>query len=145
MTTCHRNLLVISLFLFSIFTTISSEINGRLFYLENDIEKPIIGATISLIGTTSGAISNTEGKFKIIINDKIKLNEIKLTINATGFKSKSVIWKNEFLNIKLEEKYFQSDGIVVSANKKNRSNSRCSYFNFHNLRTRIAIKTNELS
>ena len=63
MTTCHRNLLVISLFLFSIFTTISSEINGRLFYLENDIEKPIIGATISLIGTTSGAISNTEGKF----------------------------------------------------------------------------------
>lgn len=118
MTTCHRNLLVINLFLFSILTSIASEINGRIFYIDNDTEKPIIGSTISLVGTTSGAISDINGKFKIIFNENIKFSEIKLNVNATGFKSKSVIWKDGFLNIKLEEKYFQSEGVVVSANKK---------------------------
>jgi len=117
---CRRNLLVFSLFLIFALNLSSKDIEGRVFSIEDGKELVLPGAIVQIKGTNYGAIADKEGVFKIIFkdNNKLDLDNILLSVSATAYKTKIVKYSNNFIEIQLEQNNFQSDNIVVSANKK---------------------------
>lgn len=118
----HHNLLIISLILIFSNITFSSEFNseikGKVSYTDNDKSIPVIGARVSVKGTNYGAITDKNGNFNIKFKKKFNEKELDIIVIATGFESKIVKWNIGFLIVELEEKVFQSENIVVTANKK---------------------------
>lgn len=110
------NLLIISAFIIYNPSLYSHEIKGNVNYINNSETNPIIGATVFIKGTNYGTYTDINGNFTL--NVKNELNEINITVNAVGFKSKTIKWKGDVLNVTLIENSFQSDNVVVSANKK---------------------------
>ncbi len=80
----------LSLFLFSI-SSLNAQINKTIKGLVIDEKgEPLIGATISVKGTTTGAMADIDGKFSI----KLTKNNAVLKISFIGYKTKEVKAKN---------------------------------------------------
>ncbi len=92
--------------------------NGRIS--DNAGGKPLPGATVRLEGTAYGAVTNTEGFFKI---RSLPLKKFTALVSFVGYMSKKVSFdlsKNDsiFILINLEEQKLLTSEVVVSANKR---------------------------
>ena len=117
----HHNLLAFSFLLLIFSHNLSSlTIEGKVITIEDGSPLFLPGAIVQIQNTNYGAVANSEGIFKIDIKNekKIDLENIFLLVSATAYKSKIVKYNNEFIEIELKSNNFQTDNIVVSANKK---------------------------
>lgn len=71
----------------------------------------VIGASVAVKGTTTGSITDLDGKFSIA---NIKEGET-LTISYIGYTTQEVVWKGQPLNIVLKEDTEVLDEVVVLA------------------------------
>lgn len=111
--------LIIFLFIFNeIFAKPKGSLKGEILDIETN--KPIVGATIRIEGTTLGSFTNKYGKFDI---KSIPIGNYKLLISAVGYetyKTEIKISENKDTNIviNLKPKVLIASEIVVTANKK---------------------------
>lgn len=80
---------------------------------------PLIGATISLVGTNYGNYSGKDGNFRL---DKVQVGRYTLRASAVGYEPMqfNIVLNSGselILNIELIESYVQTDTVVVSAAK----------------------------
>ena len=99
--------------------TIRGSVNDKI------LQKPIAGATVSIVGISKGVACDTEGNFNI---EHVPVGTHTLVVSAIGFKELVIsnivlnTGKELVLSISLEEKILQGKEIVVkSGRKKNTS------------------------
>lgn len=108
----HHNLFSLIL-LFVATTNIFANIDGSV--LDSSSNEPIIGARVSISKTLLGDIVDYKGTFSI----KTNLDTFLLEVNSPGYEKFTHVIKGEkHLNIKLNRVSYQSNEIIVSANKK---------------------------
>lgn len=98
----------------------SKSISGSIISAEDG--QPVIGATVMVKGTTTGTISDADGKFKI----NLQGNEKTLVISFVGMKTLIIEAKNN-MQIKLESGVRQMEEVVVTAVGIKRSQKSLGY------------------
>jgi len=102
--------LLLSAFLLTISTLslqAQQNISGRV--VDNQTGEPLQGATIVIKGTSSGATTNAEGRFQL----SAQIGQ-ELQISHTGFKTLTLVIRNEQLNISLEAETISLNEVVVT-------------------------------
>lgn len=88
-------------------------ISGKI--INSKTKQPIEFANISIIGTSTGTITNMDGEFEILISEKFKKRQI--SVSYIGYKTYSIpIFqiKDKFLNVELVNIGITIDEIVVT-------------------------------
>lgn len=99
---------------FSCFSQQERSISG--IVLDGKTNEPLPSASIRIKGTRQGAITNFDGKFQYKIKTKKKIENIILTINFIGFKSKDIkIGNTSYFVIKLTEDVANLDEIIITS------------------------------
>jgi len=107
----HIKLLFIFFWLLIPFSIIAQEITLSGAVLSQGDRTPLPGATVSIKGTSSGALTDVDGNFSITA----KSGNI-LVVSFVGYETQSyVIHNNEFLKIDLKENVSQLNEVVVTA------------------------------
>ncbi len=74
--------------------------------------EPIIGASIRIKGTTTGLISNYEGKFEVTLQD---MKSATLSFSSMGFVPKEVVVNSsQVINVTMEENLTQIQEVVIT-------------------------------
>ena len=100
--------------------------------LDNDMELPLIGASIIILETNPivGTISDTDGKFKI---ENIPIGKIDLQISYVGYHTISISnislnsAKEAYMEIKLKEKIYNTNEVVIVAHQKDKPVNELAY------------------
>ena len=82
--------------------------------ITDDKSEPIVGATIQLLGSYNGTVSNSNGKF---ILDGLPLGQTDVEIRSIGFKPTRLstnITEGSFLNVQLEKSTLTMGEVVVT-------------------------------
>lgn len=83
--------------------------NGQISGIVTDGIEPLIGVSVSVKGTTIGAVTDLNGAFSLAIPQNGK----ELTFSYIGFIPKTLPISQSFMNIKLEENHAMLDEVVV--------------------------------
>lgn len=74
---------------------------------------PVIGATITVAGTTNGTVSEADGSFRFPIKHALPVT---LQVRAVGYKTQEVdVYENEAITITLKDQANTLDEVVVTA------------------------------
>jgi hypothetical protein len=97
----------------------SKEISGVI--IDQDSKAPIAGATIMVKGTTRGVVTDSLGRFKIMVDDK---NTITLEISSVGYETQTLVmnkkkrWQNVKVIMKGDESILMGKyGFYIKENK----------------------------
>ena len=97
----------------------SKEISGTI--IDQDSKQPIAGATIMVQGTTKGVVTDSLGRFKIMVDDK---TAITLEISSVGYETQTLVmnkkksWKNVKVIMKGDESALMGKyGYFIKENK----------------------------
>lgn len=97
----------------------SKEISGVI--IDQNSKQPIAGATIMVQGTTKGVVTDSLGRFKIMVDDK---NTITLEISSVGYETQTLVlnkkkrWQNVKVIMKGDESILMGKyGYNVKENK----------------------------
>jgi iron complex outermembrane receptor protein len=95
-------------------------INARIKGKVSDIQSNeiLIGASISIKGTTNGSVTDENGEFVLITGQKLPLT---LMVSYIGYKNKEVIISDSNVEIKLEESQNELQEITVSYRRRKES------------------------
>lgn len=101
-----------------------SQQNGKITGVVEDSMGPVIGASIVIKGTTSGIMTDLDGKFTL--ND-VKRGQV-LQISFVGYKTKEIAYTGQTtLKIFLEEDSQALDEVVVTALGMSRDKKSLGY------------------
>jgi outer membrane cobalamin receptor len=115
------NNLKIAVLLFALFPlTGMAQLNGSYILsgkVNDDKGQPLIGATVSIKGTTNGTATDTTGKFSLTTNAKLPYT---LVFKALGYQPQEFLIKNagSALNIQLTTQSLLINEVVVTASRK---------------------------
>jgi TonB-linked SusC/RagA family outer membrane protein len=113
-----RLLLLLSMALLTIGTALAQRtITGS---IKDDKGESMVGASVVVKGTTTGTVSDTDGKFSL----NVPKDAATLVVSFTGFASKEVaIGASNIVDVTLEEGKLLEEAVVVAFNmKKDKSN-----------------------
>ncbi|AFM04174.1 outer membrane receptor protein [Bernardetia litoralis DSM 6794] len=89
-------------------------IQGQVF--DSQTQESIVGATIQLVETTKGTVTNADGTFKYETN--IDSDSIDIKISSIGYESKTMtITNGQYLSISIQPSFGELQSIVVTANR----------------------------
>ena len=115
------NNLKIAVLIFALFQTKAyAQLNGSYILsgkVNDDKGQPLIGATVSIKGTTNGAATDTSGKFSLTTSAKLPYT---LVFTAVGYQPQEFLIKNagNSLNIQLTSQNLLINEVVVTASRK---------------------------
>jgi iron complex outermembrane receptor protein len=115
------NNLKIAVLLFALFPLMGmAQLNGSYILsgkVNDDKGQPLIGATVSIKGTTNGTSTDTTGKFSLTTNAKLPYT---LVFKALGYQPQEFLIKNagSALNIQLTTQSLLINEVVVTASRK---------------------------
>ncbi len=90
-------------------------IKGKIF--DAQTKEPVVGATVQLVGTTKGTVTNAEGVFDYQTDSEMGSTEIQIA--SIGYESKILtVNKGEYLSISIEPSLGELQSIVVTANRE---------------------------
>ncbi len=110
-------LLLTGLFVITSYCLIAQTLTGKITNTQN---QPVVGASVKVVGANAGTTTNVEGRYTIKLTQDQK-NELEIT--AIGYQGKIVgdieVKASEYneLNIVLETKATEMEGVVVSARR----------------------------
>nr|WP_166560465.1 TonB-dependent receptor [Runella sp. CRIBMP] len=111
-------LVVVSVFLPSYLSAqntpmINATVSGKI--LDARSGAPLIGATVSIKGTTNGAATDVNGEFALITGQKLPFI---LLVSSVGYLKKEVLISDSKVEIKLEESANQLSDVVVTSRRR---------------------------
>lgn len=113
----HHNLFkAVLIFLILTYSTAMADVKGEI--VDSDSNEPIIGASISVLGTLIGDITDRKGNFHI----KSSKDSLLIEIQYAGYEKKSIFVSSlNPVKIELKRLTYHSNELIVSANKKTES------------------------
>jgi len=96
--------------------TINAKIKGKV--TDSQTNEILIGASISIKGTTNGAFTNEDGEFLLLTGQKLPLT---LLVSYVGYKNAEIIISDPNVEIKLEESQNELQEIIVSSRRRKES------------------------
>ncbi len=95
---------------------INATVSGRV--IDARTEKPLIGATVSIKGTTNGNSTNANGEFRLITGQKLPFTVL---VSFVGYQTKEVVITDNNVEIKLEEGTSQLGDVTVTSRRRQES------------------------
>lgn len=92
---------------------INATVSGKI--LDARSGAPLIGATVSIKGTTNGAATDVNGEFALITGQKLPFI---LLVSSVGYLKKEVLISDSKVEIKLEESANQLSDVVVTSRRR---------------------------
>jgi iron complex outermembrane receptor protein len=92
---------------------INATVSGKI--LDARSGAPLIGATVSIKGTTNGAATDVNGEFALITGQKLPFT---LLVSSVGYLKKEVLISDSKVEIKLEESTNQLSDVVVTSRRR---------------------------
>lgn len=96
--------------------TTNATISGKV--LDAATNEPLIGATVSIKGTTNGASTDTNGEFSLITAQKLPFT---LIVSYIGYVKQEVLISGSGAEIKLVSNNTQLDDVVISSRRRQES------------------------
>ncbi|WP_337043564.1 TonB-dependent receptor [Emticicia sp. 17c] len=96
--------------------TINATISGKV--VDAITNENLIGATVSIKGTTNGAQTDANGEFKLITGQKLPFT---LVVSYIGYQKKEVIINEATVEIKLEPSQNQLSDVVITSRRRQES------------------------
>jgi iron complex outermembrane receptor protein len=96
--------------------TINATITGKV--LDARSNEPLIGATVTIKGTTNGAATDANGEFSLITGQKLPFT---LIVSYIGFLKKEVLIRESKVEIKLDINNTQLEDVVISSRRRQES------------------------
>lgn len=104
-------------FLLLSYASFAITINGVV--RDSESQEPLVGASVSVVDTRLGAISNSNGEFKI---ENINIEIFQLKVSMIGYRTKIIRLESqeklELIKISLDKKMLLTNEVIVSANKR---------------------------
>ncbi|MEZ0483516.1 TonB-dependent receptor [Fibrella aquatica] len=95
---------------------INETISGRI--IDARTERPLIGATVVIKGTTNGASAKEDGRFTLLTGQKLPFT---LTVSFVGYKTTDVVIGENNVEIKLEEGTNELADVVITSRRRQES------------------------
>ncbi|PLK43560.1 TonB-dependent receptor [Emticicia sp. TH156] len=96
--------------------TINANVTGKVIdAVTND---PLIGATVSIKGTTNGAQTDANGEFKLITGQKLPFT---LVVSYIGYQKKEVVITEPTVEIRLDATANQLSDVVITSRRRQES------------------------
>ncbi|UTA68946.1 TonB-dependent receptor [Emticicia sp. 21SJ11W-3] len=96
--------------------TINANVTGKVIdAVTND---PLIGATVSIKGTTNGAQTDANGEFKLITGQKLPFT---LVVSYIGYQKKEVVITEPTVEIRLDAAANQLSDVVITSRRRQES------------------------
>ncbi|MGV3557782.1 TonB-dependent receptor [Larkinella arboricola] len=92
---------------------INSTISGKV--LDSRTSEPLIGATVSIKGTTNGAATDANGDFSLITGQRLPFT---LIVSYIGYLKKEVLINESGVEIKLDANTTQLEDVVISSRRR---------------------------
>lgn len=80
--------------------------------------KKLVGAAVSIKGTTNGAPTNEEGRFTLITGQKLPFTVL---VSFVGYKTQEVVINEDNVEIKLEEGANELADVVITSRRRQES------------------------
>ena len=95
---------------------INATVSGKV--IDDRTNKKLIGATVSIKGTTNGAATNENGQFTLITGQKLPFTVI---VSFVGYQTQDVLVSEDNIEIKLGEGANQLSDVVISSRRRQES------------------------
>jgi iron complex outermembrane recepter protein len=95
---------------------INATVSGRV--VDARTNEILVGATVSIKGTTNGAATDANGEFALITGQKLPFT---LVVSSLGYLKKEIVVSESKIEIKLEENPNQLGDVVVSSRRRQES------------------------
>ena len=95
---------------------INATVSGKVVDARN--KEILIGASVSIKGTTNGALTDTNGEFYLVTGQKLPFT---LVLSYIGYLKKEVVINDSKVEITLEENTNQLEDVVVSSRRRQES------------------------
>lgn len=96
--------------------TINATVSGKV--VDARTNEILIGATVSIKGTTNGASTDANGEFSLITGQKLPFTVI---VSFVGYQKKEVIISSSRIDLQLEENTNQLSDIIVTSRRRQES------------------------
>ncbi|MEO6685955.1 MAG: carboxypeptidase-like regulatory domain-containing protein, partial [Dyadobacter sp.] len=96
--------------------TNNATISGKV--LDAKTSEALIGATVTIKGTTNGSVTDVNGEFSLITAQKIPFT---LIVSYVGYVKKEVLVKGTGVEIRLDLNNTQLDDVVISSRRRQES------------------------
>jgi iron complex outermembrane recepter protein len=97
-------------------TIINAQISGKIVDAKSG--EPLIGATVTIKGTTNGDATDANGGFELITGQKLPFT---LIVSYIGYQKKEVLVGESKIEIKLEAGNTQLDDVTISSRRRQES------------------------
>ncbi|GAB3930608.1 TonB-dependent receptor [Larkinella terrae] len=95
---------------------VNATISGKVLDARNN--EPLIGATVSIKGTTNGAATDANGDFNLVTGQKLPFT---LVVSFVGYVKKEVVINESKVEIKLDVNTTQLEDVVISSRRRQES------------------------
>ncbi|WP_138994998.1 TonB-dependent receptor [Larkinella sp. C7] len=95
---------------------VNSTISGKV--IDSRTNEPLIGATVSIKGTTNGSATDANGEFSLITGQRLPFT---LIVSYVGYLKKEVVINESKVEIKLDANTTQLDDVVISSRRRQES------------------------
>jgi iron complex outermembrane recepter protein len=96
--------------------TINASVSGKI--MDARTNELLIGATVSIKGTTNGAATDANGEFALITGQKLPFT---LIVSFVGYQKKEILISTDKVEILLEENTNQLSDVVVTSRRRKES------------------------
>lgn len=95
---------------------INSTVSGNV--IDARTSKKLIGATVTIKGTTNGSVTNETGQFTLITGQKLPFT---VSVSYLGYQTADVLVSEETIEIKLEESSAQLSEVTITSRRRQES------------------------
>lgn len=103
-------------FLFAQDPTINATISGKILDAVNN--EALVGATVTIKGTTNGAVTDANGDFNLITGQRLPFT---LVVSYVGYLKKEVLINESKVEIRLDPNTTQLEDVVISSRRRQES------------------------
>ncbi|MCF2501667.1 TonB-dependent receptor [Dyadobacter chenhuakuii] len=104
------------LYLFAQDATVNATVTGKV--LDAGTDEPLIGATVTIKGTTNGSVTDSNGEFSLVTGQILPFT---LIVTYVGYVKKEVLINESKVEIKLAVNNTQLDDVVISSRRRQES------------------------
>lgn len=95
---------------------INATVSGRV--IDAITERPLVGATITIKGTTNGSPAKEDGRFTLLTGQKLPFT---VTVSFVGYKTTDIVISDNNVEIRLEEGTNQLEDVVITSRRRQES------------------------
>ncbi|MFY7909503.1 MAG: TonB-dependent receptor [Emticicia sp.] len=93
--------------------TINATVSGKV--IDAITNEPLIGASVSIKGTTNGSITDINGEFSLLTGQKLPFT---IVVSSVGYLKKEIVINDNKIEIKLEQDVNKLADVVVSSRRR---------------------------